>query len=320
MILPTIVRNTLGIIGLPLTLWNIAMDRKNKVDPPGQIITTRLSAVHAIVTGEGPVTVILEAGFSSISIDWCYVQPEISKVARVISYDRGSYGWSKTKRKTMTSLDSVEEIRDILSQLKIKPPYILVGHSFGCLSMRLFASMYPDDVEGLVLEDAAHENQYVLSQGNIKRIKRFRRLVTFGYMTSLVGIPRIFKQKIGRKFLSKEFDKSLRYIGYTLGTYKSVYQEYMDTVKSAKQLLNAKPLRKELPVIVISAKKQPENWKRNQLLLTDLTDNTEHIESDTGHSVHLEKPKIVIDSILKLIKINQSVQDSPKVTDREGIY
>ena len=148
MSLTTIVRNTLGIVGLPLTLWNFVMERKNKVSPPGQIIKTRFSEVHAIVTGEGPVTVILESGFSSISIDWCYVQPEISKVARVISYDRGNYGWSKTKRKTMTSLDSVEEIRDILSHLKIKPPYILVGHSFGGLSMRLFASMYPDDEIG----------------------------------------------------------------------------------------------------------------------------------------------------------------------------
>jgi pimeloyl-ACP methyl ester carboxylesterase len=199
MILHTIVRNTLGTIGLPFTLWNLSFDKKNKVEPPGQIVKTRLSEVHAIVTGEGPVTVILEAGFSSISIDWCYIQPGISKVARVISYDRGSYGWSKTKRKTMTSLDSVEEIRDILKHFEIKPPYILCGHSFGGLSMRLFASMYPDDVAGLVLEDAAHENQYVLSQENIKRIKEFRRLVTFGYVTSLVGIPRMYPQNVKKE-------------------------------------------------------------------------------------------------------------------------
>ena len=306
MSLPTITRNTLGIIGLPFTLWNLTMNRKNRVSPPGEIIKTSLSEVHAIVSGEGPVTVILEAGFSSISIDWCYIQPEISKHARVISYDRGSYGWSKTKRKTMTSLDSVEELREVLSHLKIKPPYILVGHSFGALSMRLFASMYPDEVVGLVLEDAAHENQYVLSQENIKRINKFKRLVTFGYITSLAGIPRMFKQKIGRKFLAKEYDDSLNYTGYTPGAYKSAYQEYVDSVTSASQLLKAKPLRKDLPVIMISAKKQPESWKKNQLLLTGLTSNTEQIEADTGHSVHLENPQIVIDSIIKLIKTNQN--------------
>ncbi|WP_453989868.1 alpha/beta hydrolase [Bacillus nitroreducens] len=302
LILPTFVRNSLGVIGFPLTLWNIMLDRKNKVDPPGKMIKTRHSNVHAIVTGEGPVTVILEAGFGSISIDWCYVQPEISKVARVISYDRGSYGWSKTKRKTMTSIDSVEEMREVLRHLNLNPPYLLVGHSYGGLSMRLFASMYPDEVIGLVLVDTAHENQYVLTQENMKRMKKFQRLVTFGYMTSLVGIPRMFKQNIGRKFLGKEFDPALNYIGYTVGAYKSAYQEYRDSVTSATQLLHAKPLRKELPVIVISSKNQPENWRRNQVLLTHLTDNTEHIETDTGHSVHLEKPEIVIDCIHKLVQ------------------
>lgn len=304
MIIPTIARNTLGVIGFPFTFWNLAMDKKNKVKPPGQIIQTKYSEVHAIVTGEGPVTVILEAGFSSISIDWCYIQPEISKVARVVSYDRGSYRWSRTKRKSLTSLDSVEELKEILNHLNIKPPYVLVGHSFGGLSMRLFASMYPDEVLGLVLEDAAHENQYILSQENSKRIKKFRRLVTFGYVTSMVGIPRILKQKIGRKFLAKEYDDSLKYIGYTQGAYKSVYREYMDTVKSANQLLHAKPLPLDLPVIVISAKKQPEEWMRYQLLLTKLTYNTLHIEADTGHSVHLEDPKIVIACILELINKN----------------
>lgn len=301
-ILPTIVRNTLGAIGFPLTLWNWAVDRKNRVNPPGQIIKTRMSEVHAIVSGGGPVTVILEAGFSSISIDWCYVQPEISKFARVISYDRGSYGWSKTKRKSMTIFDSVEEIRELLSYLKIKPPYILVGHSFGGLAMTLFASMYPDEVLGLVLEDAAHENQYVLSEGNIKRIKKFRRLVTFGYITSLIGLPRLLKQKVGRKFLLREYNEGLNYTGYTLGAYKSVYREYFDSVTSAVQLINAKPLRRDLPVIVISALKQPEGWRKNQQLLAELTKNTEYIEVDSGHSIHLEKPQVVIDSILRLIK------------------
>lgn len=298
--IPTSIRNTLGVIGFPLTIWNLATDRKNKVEPPGYIVKTKFSDVHVMMTGEGPFTVILEAGFSSVSIDWCYVQPEIAKVARVISYDRGSYGWSKTTRRTMTALDSVEEIKELLNILNVKPPYILVGHSYGGLVMRLFSSMYPEDVAGLVLEDAVHENQYSIE--NKTQTDKFKRLVTFGYMTSLVGLPRLLKQKIGRKFLAKEYDASLQYIGYTQGAYQSAYREYIDTRISAKQLANEKPLHQDLPVIVISAKNDSELWNQNQQLLTKLTNNTEHIQVDAGHSVHLEKPEIVIDSILRLIK------------------
>ncbi|MDZ5472905.1 alpha/beta hydrolase [Bacillus sp. 31A1R] len=303
MLVPTVIRNILGLIGLPFTAWNVTMDRINRVTPPGKIVKTKHSDVHVMVTGDGPVTVILEAGFSSISIDWCYVQPEISKVARVISYDRGNYGWSRTERKTMTSLDSVEEIREVLDKLDVKPPFVLVGHSFGGLSMRLFASMYPDDVIGVVLEDAAHENQYIDSEENQKRRRNFKRLVTFGYLTSLVGIPRMLRQRIGRKFLAKEYDASLKYIGYTLGSYQSAYMEYLDSVTSANQLMQAKPLPKEMPVIVISAKNQPEEWKKNQQNLSKLTEQTEQVEVETGHSVHLENPQIVIDSILKMVSL-----------------
>jgi pimeloyl-ACP methyl ester carboxylesterase len=36
-------------------------------------------------------------------------------------------------------------------------PYVLVGHSYGGLIVRLYASIYPQDVSGLVLVDALSE-------------------------------------------------------------------------------------------------------------------------------------------------------------------
>lgn len=294
----TSLRNVLGIIAFPLTAWKLAMNQLNKVAPPGEIIQTKHSEVHAIVTGEGEVTVILEAGLGSVSIDWCYVQPEISRFAKVLSYDRGDYGWSRTSRKSFTSLDSVEEIKEILEKLNLQPPYILVGHSFGGLSMRLFSSMYPDEVVGLILEDAVHENQYLAANQN----KKFIRLLAFGYITSLMGLPRIVKQRIGRKFLAKEYDKHLKYVGYTLDAYKSMYREYIDSSFSAKQLQDAKPLCGDLPVIVVSAENPSKQWKQQQLLLTTLTNKTEHIQTEAGHSIHLENPKIIIDCIKKLVE------------------
>ncbi|WP_391205265.1 alpha/beta hydrolase [Psychrobacillus sp. L4] len=294
----TFIRSILGVVAFPLTIWNLAMNQLNKIAPPGQLIETKYSDIHAIVTGEGKVIVILEAGLGSVSIDWCYVQPEISNFAKVISYDRGDYGWSRTKRNSLTSLDSVEELNEVLKKLNIQPPYILVGHSFGGLSMRLFASMYPDDVAGIVLVDAVHENQYITSNQN----KKFQRLVTFGYATSLMGLPRILKQKIGRKFLAKEYAQHLKYIGYTLGAYKSMYREYRDSSISAKQLMEAEPLRDDLSIKVISAENNSEQWKKRQMLLSKLTNKTEHIQTKTGHSIHLEDPSIVIKCITNLIK------------------
>jgi pimeloyl-ACP methyl ester carboxylesterase len=43
--------------------------------------------------------------------------------------------------------------------LDIKPPYVLVARSYGSLIARLYTSIYPADVAGIVLVDGTHEQQ-----------------------------------------------------------------------------------------------------------------------------------------------------------------
>lgn len=300
--LAAFLRMGLGIALFPLTIWNITMNHKNKINPPGNIIKTKNSNVHVILEGEGPDVVILEAGLGSISIDWSEIQPKVSKIAKVLSYDRGNYGWSKTRRQALTARDYVEELKELLEKLDLQPPYTLVGHSFGGLIMRLYASLYPEQVKGLFLVDAVHENQY--APGNQNR--GFKWLVTFGYVTSLMGLPRILKQKAGRKFLRGEKNHYLNYTGYTMGAYRTIYQEYMDIAISADQLKNAKPLLSNLPVTVLSSNNLEERWVQQQLLLSKLTARTEHIQTDKGHSIHLEDPFVVTNAIIKLLNTGES--------------
>lgn len=292
------IRNILGIVLFPLSLWNLSMNQKNKMTPPGKIVKTEKSSVHIIKSGEGPVTVILEAGLGSLSIDWCQIQPEISKRAKVLSYDRGSYGWSQSTKKYRTALDHVEELKEILVKVDLAPPYLLVGHSYGGLIMRLFASMHPEQVKGLILVDSVHENQYMPGNQN----KGFKHKVTFGYVISLTGFPRLLKQKVGRKFLTGEYQRYLNYTGYTLGAYQTIYQEYKDSPISAQQLKDSAAIHKDIPVVVISSNNSTKQWKEQQLLLAKLTSKTEHIQTDKGHSIHLEDPTVVTDTIFKLLE------------------
>jgi pimeloyl-ACP methyl ester carboxylesterase len=47
-----------------------------------------------------------------------------------------------------------------LQAASVPGPYVLGGHSFGGLVVRLYASTYPDEVAGLVLVDGANEETY----------------------------------------------------------------------------------------------------------------------------------------------------------------
>ena len=51
--------------------------------------------LSGLLSGEGQVTVVLEAGLGGTIEDWARVQPEVAKFARVFSYDRAGLGQSE---------------------------------------------------------------------------------------------------------------------------------------------------------------------------------------------------------------------------------
>ena len=131
--------------------------------------------------GTGSPTVVLISGTRGAHDDWTdlidsknpagamkpgesAVFPQVSRFTRVCAYDRPG-----TTRNDNTVTDStpvlqpttaqqgVADLHALLNAAKEPRPYVLVGHSWGGLIARLFASTYPDEVAGLVLVDPASE-------------------------------------------------------------------------------------------------------------------------------------------------------------------
>ncbi len=128
--------------------------------------------------GSGSPTVILEAGFRTRADVWSddLVQPAaprtmtlagVAAFTRVCAYDRpGTASVIDDKLRPSrsdpvamprTARDAVTDLHHLLAAAGVLGPYVLVGHSFGGLLMRLYAATYPDEIAGLVLVDAFPE-------------------------------------------------------------------------------------------------------------------------------------------------------------------
>lgn len=120
-------------------------------------------SLHVSCAGTGTPTVILEAGLEVSLKTWAAVQPSVAKFTHVCAYDRAGLGSSDPDPATFThartSSAVVEDLHRLLLASPISGPYVLVGHSLGGAHIRLFASQFPQEVVGMVLVDASHENQ-----------------------------------------------------------------------------------------------------------------------------------------------------------------
>ena len=107
--------------------------------------------------GAGPRTVVLDSGLGVDSnATWAAVRPAVARFARVCQYDRAGMGSSPPGPRPRTSQRMVDELHALLHAAEVKPPYVLVGASFGGLNAQLFASEHPREVAGVVLVDGLH--------------------------------------------------------------------------------------------------------------------------------------------------------------------
>jgi pimeloyl-ACP methyl ester carboxylesterase len=164
----------LGFAGSPNAAGAQAAPNTAPLPPPGELVDLGGWRVHLHCTGQASTaqpTVILEAGAGGFSVDWSLVQPEVARFARVCSYDRAGLGWSDLGPHPRTLRQIVWELHTLLQRAGVRPPYVLVGHSYGGILARLFTLTYPSDVAGVVLEESGHERGVaVLQNGRLVRL------------------------------------------------------------------------------------------------------------------------------------------------------
>ena len=122
--------------------------------PPGQMVDVGGYRLHINCTGTGSPTVVIDTGWGDASAGWGWVQPEVAKTTRICTYDRAGMGWSEVSPQPRTAREFAKELHTLLANANEPGPFVLVGHSLGGYTVRVYAHDYPAEVAGLVLIDA----------------------------------------------------------------------------------------------------------------------------------------------------------------------
>ena len=256
-------------------------------------------SLHIHCQGSGSPVVIFESGLGGTSLDWSRVQPNVAKFTKACSYDRAGYGFSGAGPRPRNSARIVSELNKLLGYGGAAPPYVLVGHSFGGLNVSLFARSFPGKTAGIVLVDAAHEDQFM----------RFER-ANVGPVLPKNGRFIIGNHLQVSEHLPGELQLLARQLAAKPSAVASLYSELRHFRTSAAQVRAAHPLP-HVPLVVITRKIDSEadltaldrEWLGLQRELAALSSRGRLVMAQTEeHYIQLRTPSVVVDAIRTVIE------------------
>ena len=240
--------------------------------------------LHSCVYGKGSPTVVLVSGFGAPQTYWNSVILDLAAQTTVLTYDRAGIGKSEIGELPTHGKQAAADLHMLLDKLNLPKPYIVIGYSYGGSVVRLFASMYPDDIGGIILEDSQHED--ILEEQ--RKILEGKDLEQLEEMVSRFATPDNPKTEGDYRYITMEQVKN-----------STPLPQVPFVVLTAGDRLKGMP-----PIFSEKAnKKMAELGIEMQKKLAAMIPGGKHvIVDDVGHNIHLEKPDALITPVTEMIK------------------
>jgi pimeloyl-ACP methyl ester carboxylesterase len=273
--------------------------------PPGQMVDVGGYHLHLNCRGSGSPTVVIDTGWGDGSAMWSGVQSEVAKTTRVCTYDRAGMGYSETGPLPRNAAQLAKELHTLLQQANIPGPYLLVGHSLGGLSVRVFAHDYTAEVAGVVLIDSMSPAQFPPSPPD-RQPQTASPTPGFSLPVVLarIGLVRLLAGPLGFKpALPAEEQKAFTAFAVTPRSIQAWLDEGAVMPESGAQARAVKSFG-DLPLIVLSrGLDQKPDWQAMQTELLQLSSNSQQLIADkSDHNIEIDQPEAAVEAIGKMVE------------------
>jgi len=299
--------------------------------PPGQLVDVgghRLH-IHQSGSGNGP-TIVLEAGLMSTVLSWSGIEHELARSFRVVSYDRAGLGWSDLGPMPRTADRIVSELHVLLERAEIPPPYLLAGHSFGGLTVPLFAARYPEEVAGVVLVDPVVPAEWnPPSPHDLKLTRIGTQVCRRAALLARLGVIRLVaallatRAKKGAGYLVRLIsrgtpaesgtvsspwfaalpasERAMAAVFWVQRKFALTIASQLENLPVSAALISQLGVFCHKPVVILSARTAPEHRQREHAAMAARLPHGEHIlAGDSNHWIMQEQPDLVIGAIEKV--------------------
>lgn len=267
---------------------------------PGRLFDVGGHRLHAVIEGDAddPPAIVFEAGLGGDHRAWRRVRERLGPV-RTVAYDRAGSGWSDPGPRPRTASSMAGELHRLLDATTVRPPYLLVAHSFGAMVARLFASIYPAEVCGLVLVDPSHEDQ-----------RRFWEPTRLGALLGRVRRSRYrirpVLARVGWFRLRRRGDGGDPVEGWlaSRSTAWDWVREAALIPTSEEQVRRSAPLP-DVPLVVLRAHvlHEDETWIRlGAEIARSVPGGRLVVVEETGHSIQSDRPEAVVEAIRTVLR------------------